>query len=171
MIPSKRSRALWVVAGLLAVLPACTITFREKPIEPLDPDRNYAAAIEDTWEATKQVVEQFVPEIEEANFVPGNAAGLIVTEPAVLSDEGEDFNRLRRVSFARGGGFIGGRYTLTITVRKVRGGQSKVKVVARIEGYMGEDFGYQYLRSTGIIEEEIFARISARLGMDPITDR
>lgn len=157
-------------AFLLLALPACTITFREKPIEPLDTDRNYAVPLEQCWSATQAVIEDFVPEVKEANFEPENEAGLIVSEFAVLADQGEPVNHLRQVAYARGAPFIGGRYTLTTTLRKVRDGTCKVKVVARIEGYLGEEYGYQVLRSTGLLEETIFERLGTQLGAEPVAD-
>ena len=168
------SRRLWLRASactLLIALPACSVTFRRKPIEPLDNDRNYEVAIEQCWETSKQVVTDFVSGIEDQTYAPGNQAGMIVTEFAILSDTGDDdYNHLKRVAYARGASFIGGRYQLTVTTRLIRGGRCKVRIVARIEGYMGEEFGYQTLRSTGVIEEEIFGRISTALGTEPVAE-
>jgi len=53
-------------------------------------------------------------------------------------------------------------------VREIRGGHAKVKIVARIEGYMGEEYGYQVLRSTGLIEETLFTRLNETLGTTPV---
>ena len=148
------------------------MTFRRKPIQPLDNDRNYGVPVTQCWETSKQVITGFVPDIEEATFAPANQAGMIVTEFKVLSDTGdEDYNHLKRVAYAQGAPFIGGRYQLTVTTRLIRGDRCKVRIVVRIEGYMGEEFGYQTLRSTGVIEEEIFGRISTALGAEPVTER
>lgn len=167
---NRRRFAPWcVAAALLVALPACTITFRQKPIEPLDPDRNFEAPLDRTWEATREVIAGFGPEIETAEFE--DDAGLIVTEFAVFPDAGPDYAQLDSAAYAQGFPFIGGRYTLTVTVREVRGEQTKVRIVPRIEGYLGEEYGYQTLRSTGLLEEELFGRISTELGVPPISER
>lgn len=158
----------WTVGLLLLALPACTITFREKPIEPLDTDRNFPVALDSCWETTSDVIRQFPPEIKESRFEPENEAGLIVTDFAVLPDRGEPHQHLDNIAYSRGARFIGGRYTLTTTLRKIRDGSCKVKVVARIEGYLGEEYGYQVLRSKGLLEETVFNRIEQRLGTAPV---
>jgi hypothetical protein len=162
-IPTKLAAVI-----LLAALPACTVTFRRKPIEPIDNDRNYDVEVATCWDASRQVVADFANGIEEEDFDTANNAGLLVTEYAVFADTGEeDWRHLRRVSYSQGAPFIGGRYQLTLTTRTVRGGACKVRVVARIEGYMGEEYGYQALRSNGTLEQEIFDRISTALGTEP----
>lgn len=154
---------------LLLALPACTVTFRRKPIEPIDNDRNYAADLQACWETSRRVVSDFASGVEDETFDAGNQAGMLVTDYAVFSDTGDDdWNHLRRVSYSQGAPFIGGRHQLTLTTRLIRGDACKVRVVARIEGYLGEEYGYQALRSTGLLEEEIFSRISAALGSEPI---
>ena len=154
---------------LVVALPACTVTFRRKPIVPIDNDRNYNVSVQTCWDTSKKVVTDFTSGVEEEDFDPQNNAGLLVTRYAVFSDSGEnDWQYLREVSYSQGAPFIGGRYQLTLTTRTVRGGACKVRVVARIEGYMGEEYGYQALRSTGLLEQEIFNRISADLGTEPV---
>ncbi|MFQ5743592.1 MAG: hypothetical protein ACE5HV_08385 [Acidobacteriota bacterium] len=153
---------------LLAALPACTVTFRQKPIAPLNTSRNYKTGVKDAWTAAKAVIEEWPHEIQEANFEEENGAGLLTTDFKVLSDQGDKINHLKKVAYAQGASFIGGRYALTVTVREVRGGLSRIKVVARIEGYLGEDYGYQVLRSTGLLEEAVFNRINERLGTTPV---
>lgn len=169
---SLRRVPLRAVAVLLLVaLPACTVTFRRKPIEPIDNDRNYAVPVDPCWEASRQVVSDFGSGVEDENFDADAGTGLLVTRYAVFSDTGdEDWNHLKRVAYAQGAPFIGGRYQLTLTTRLIRGGNCKVRVVARIEGYMGEEYGYQALRSTGVLEEEIFSRISTAVGAEPVSD-
>lgn len=157
--------------ALLLALPACTVTFRRKPIEPIDNDRNYTVEIANCWETSKQVVTDFTPGIEDESFEPANNAGLLVTDYSVFADTGdEDWRHLKRVAYSQGAPFIGGRYQLTLTTRLIRGGNCKVRVVARIEGYMGEEYGYQALRSTGVLEQEIFDRISTALGAEPVSN-
>ena len=157
---------------LLLALPACTVTFRRKPIEPIDNDRNFEVGVETCWQTSRQVVVDFTSGVEDEQYDTTNQTGLLVTDYAVFSDTGdEDFNHLRRVAYSQGAPFIGGRYQLTLTTREIRGGSCKVRVVARIEGYMGEEYGYQALRSTGILEQELFDRISGALGVAPIGDR
>jgi len=152
----------------LLALPACTVTFRRKPIEPIDSDRNFDINVQECWNASRQVVADFANGVDEESFDATAETGLLVTKYAVFADTGEeDWKYLRRVSYSQGAPFIGGRYQLTLTARHLRGGACKVRVVARIEGYMGEEYGYQALRSTGVIEQEIFDRISAQLGIEP----
>lgn len=153
---------------VLLALSACTVTFRRKPIEPLDNTRNYEVAVAECWDSAKQTVTDFVNRIEDTSFDAGNQTGLLVSEYAVFADTGDaDWQHLKRVAYSQGAPFIGGRYQLTLTVRTIRGGACKVRVVARIEGYMGEEYGYQALRSTGVLEQEIFDRISIALGSEP----
>jgi len=153
---------------LLAALPACTVTFRRKPIQPIDTDRNYEVDATVCWDASRQVVTDFTSGIDDEEFDDENDTGLLVTEYAVFADTGDDdWRHLKRVAYAQGAPFIGGRYQLTLTTRTIRGGACKVRVVARIEGYMGEEYGYQALRSNGTLEQELFDRISARLGTEP----
>ena len=166
----NHTRTRVVAALMLLALPACTVTFRQKPIEPLDTDRNYDTTIQAAWSGIKQVIEEWPYQISEESFDADNNAGMIITDYWVLPDLGEDVDRLKEVAYAQGAPFIGGRYTLTATVREIRGGNAKVKIVARIEGYMGEEYGYQVLRSTGLIEETLFDRLSETLGTTPVED-
>ena len=160
-----------VVAVCLLASAACTVTFRRKPIEPIDNDRNFTVEMQDCWGASRQVVADFANGVEEQTFDAENKTGLLVTRYAVFADTGDDdWQHLRRVSYSQGAPFIGGRYQLTLTTREIRGGACKVRVVARIEGYMGEEYGYQALRSTGVLEQEIFDRISVDLGVEPSGD-
>lgn len=147
---------------LLLALPACTITFRQKPLAPVDDDRNFDAPLTRTWEVVQDVVGGFVDDVERVEFQ--DDAGIIVTEFAVLPDTGPPYQHLDEVALAQGYPFIGGRYSLTVTVREVQGGQSKVRVVPRLEGYLGQEYGYQALRTTGVLEQELFNRISDQLG-------
>lgn len=157
------------VVLLLAALPACTVTFRRKPIVPIDNDRNFDVDVQSCWDTSTKVVADFTSGVDEQEFDPQNNTGLMVTKYAVFSDSGDnDWQHLKRVAYAQGAPFIGGRYQLTLTTRTIRGGACKVRVVARIEGYMGEEYGYQALRSTGLLEQEIFDRISAALGTEPV---
>lgn len=158
-----------IAAGvLLTTLPACTVTFRRKPIEPIDNDRNFAVEMPDCWGTSRQIVADFAGGVDQEDFDIQNNTGLMVTRYAVFADTGnEDWRHLRRVSYSQGAPFIGGRYQLTLTTRVIRGGACKVRVVARIEGYMGEEYGYQALRSTGLLEQELFDRISTQLGVEP----
>ncbi len=156
------------VVLFVVLLSGCQVTFRRKPIQPLDNDRNYDIAILPCWDASRQVVADFATGVESEDWEAANDAGMLVTEFAVFSDTGDnDYNHLKRVAFAQGAPFIGGRYQLTVTTRLIRGGRCKVRVVARIEGYMGEEYGYQTLRSNGVLEQEIFDRISSQLGVTP----
>jgi hypothetical protein len=155
-------------AALLLALPACTVTFRRKPIEPIDNDRNYDVDVAACWDSSRQVVTDFTSGIEREDFDATKNTGLLVTDYAVFADTGDDdWRHLKRVAYSQGAPFIGGRYQLTLTTRTIRGGACKVRVVARIEGYMGEEYGYQALRSTGVLEQQIFDRISTALGTEP----
>lgn len=168
MLSIKRMPLRFAAVVLLLALPGCTVTFRRKPILPIDSDRNYDVEVAECWDASRQVVADFANGVESESFEPDNQAGMLVTEYNVFADTGDDdWRHLRRVSYSQGAPFIGGRYQLTLTTRTVRGSACKVRVVARIEGYMGEEYGYQALRSNGTLEQEIFDRISARLGVEP----
>ncbi len=161
-----RATAVILLAVLLS---GCQVTFRRKPIQPLDNDRNYDIAVQPCWDASRQVVTDFASGVEQEDWESDNDAGLLVTEFAVFSDTGDyDYNHLKKVSYAQGAPFIGGRYQITLTTRLIRGERCKVRVVARIEGYMGEEYGYQTLRSNGVLEQEIFDRISSQLGVEPV---
>ena len=155
-----------VAALLLLALPACTVTWRQRPIEPLDTDRTYAAAFEETWAAVERTVAGMEMEVRDRQQEGG--VGLLETGYRVLSDMGDDVNRLERIAYIGPGGFIGGRYTLTVTVRSLRSGDTRVKVNTRIEGYVNEEFGYQVLRSRGLIEDRIFTQIGTALGTEPV---
>ncbi len=170
MVFLNRSSIRLVAAVVcLSFLPACTVTFRRKPIEPIDNDRNYEVALPSCWDTSRNVVADFANGVEKEDFDSENNTGLLVSRYSVFADTGdEDWRHLRRVSYSQGAPFIGGRYQLTLTTREIRGGACKVRVVARIEGYMGEEYGYQALRSTGVLEQEIFDRISGQLGVEPV---
>lgn len=155
-----------LAAMLLVALPACSITWRQRPIEPLDTDRTYAAGFEDAWAAIERTVTGIELEVRDRQQEDG--VGLLETGYSVLSDTGDDINRLDKIAYAGPGGFIGGRYTLTVTVRSLRSGDTRVKVNTRIEGYVNEEFGYQVLRSRGLIEDRIFTRIGTALGTEPV---
>jgi hypothetical protein len=160
-----------IAVVLLAALPACTVTFRRKPIEPIDNDRNFAVAIDQCWQESRRIVSDFAGGIEDEQYDNENNTGLLVTDYAVFSDTGDDdWNHVKRVSYSQGAPFIGGRFQLTLTTRTIRDGACKVRVVARIEGYMGEEYGYQALRSTGLLEQELFNRIALALGVEPTGD-
>lgn len=166
-MPRRHTRVQRVAAAaLLLWLPACSVSVREPTIEPLDTDRRYQAACDPTWESTLGVIEEMPPAVEERER--RERAGLITTGFAVLSDTGAEINHLDQVAFSRGGRFIGGRYALTVTVRCLEEQETKVKVVSRIEGYVNQEMGYQVLRSKGLLEEEVFARIGESLGTPPV---
>ncbi len=165
---NRNAMRLVAVILCLVVLPSCTVTFRRKPIEPIDNDRNFEVALQQCWQASRDVVADFANGVEDEQFDAESNTGLLVTEYAVFADTGDDdWRHLRRVSYSQGAPFIGGRYQLTLTTRGIRGGACKVRLVARIEGYMGEEYGYQALRSTGVLEQEVFDRISTQLGVEP----
>ena len=159
-------RSPLVVALLLVALPACQITWRQRPVEPLDRDRKYEMQYDQTWVAVQQVMRGFGLEVKEQR--QEGDVGLVDTEFKVLSDTDEDVNRLNKVAYTGPGGFIGGRYAMTVTVRGLNSGETKVKVVTRVEGFINEEYGYQVLRSTGLLENEVFVRIGNQLGTEPI---
>lgn len=153
---------LALVAGLLAAVPACTITWREPTIEPLDNDRVYAAGLESACAAAERVVRDFGLEVQETREQGG--ACLVESDFRVLPDIGDDpVDHLDEVAYVGVGGFIGGRYAVTVTARS-REDNTRIKVVTRIEGYVNEEFGYQVLRSRGVIEREMFAALADHLG-------
>lgn len=161
-------RALSVV--LLVALPACKITWREPRLEPLNTNRFYAAELEATCTAARDMVQQFGLEVTE--FQDEERACLVDTDWRVLPDSGEDaIDHLDEVAITGPGPFIGGRYTVTITGRASRDAGTRLKVVARIEGYVNEEFGYQVLRSKGLIESRMFAAVGTTLGTPAVESR
>lgn len=158
------------LAVLLLVLPGCTITWREPQLEPLNTNRFYDAELEAACEAAESVVRSLGLEVDESQRE--ERACLIATDYKVLADAGEDpLEQLDEVALIGPGPFIGGRYTVTVTGRGSRDGGTRLKVVTRIEGYINEEFGYQVLRSTGVIEERVFERVGDRLGAEPLVTR
>ncbi|NKB90224.1 MAG: hypothetical protein GKS06_18610 [Acidobacteria bacterium] len=160
----QRRLALRLVAlPLLLSVSACQITWREPVIEPLNTNRFFDSALDQTCEAAEQVVQQIGLSIEDVQREDN--ACLLETDFKVFSDEGENpMDHLARVAMVGVGGFIGGRYTLTVTTRDVRNAGTRVRVTSRIEGYVNEEFGYQVLRSNGLIETAVFDHIGTRLG-------
>lgn len=155
---------------MLLVMGGCQITWREPVIEPLNTNRFYDAELAPTCDAAEQVVQALGLTLGDVQRE--NNACLLDTEFRVFSDEGDDpMNHLGRVAMVGAGGFIGGRYTLTVTTRDVRNGGTRVRVSTRIEGYVNEEFGYQVLRSNGLIESNIFDAIGDQLGTTPIEAR
>ena len=164
MLRRHPSRA-WLAIVILAALPACKITWREPTLQPLNTNRFYAAELSEACQAARAVVTSFGLEVTE--MTEQERACLVDTDFKVLADDGDDpTEHLNRVAFTGAGRFIGGRYTVTVTGRGVRDGGTRVKVVTRVEGYINEEFGYQVLRSTGLLEERMFADIGQRLGVD-----
>jgi len=154
--------------GLL--LPLLLSMGAEPVIEPVNTNRFYDAPLGPTCDAAEQVVQEFGLALEDIQRE--DTACLLDTKFSVFSDEGDDpTDHLGRVAMVGAGGFIGGRYTLTVTTRDVRNGGTRVRVSIRIEGYVNEDFGYQVLRSNGLIERSIFDAIGARLGAPPVEAR
>ncbi len=80
MVSVNRIPARFAAIVVLLALPACTVTFRRKPIEPIDNDRNYDTAVAACWDSSRQAVTDFVDGIEDQSFDPGNQTGLLVTE-------------------------------------------------------------------------------------------
>jgi len=151
------------VAGLLLLVSACTITWKEPVLEPLNSSRFYAAEIGDTCTAVQKVISDFGFQIKDDQRQ--EKACLIDTEFKVFSDTGDDpTEHLKKVAWTGAGGFIGGRYTMTVTSRNARDGGTRVRVTTRIEGYVNEEFGYQVLRSRGLIEDRVFGAIGTQLG-------
>ena len=166
----RRGAQRGLLLSLLLSTGACQITWREPVIEPLNSNRFYDAELSPTCDAAEQVVQSLGLAVEDEEREP--TACLLETGFRVFSDEGDDpMNHLRRVAMVGAGGFIGGRYTLTVTTRDVRNGGTRVRVSTRIEGYVNEEFGYQVLRSNGLIESSVFDAIGARLGSAPIEAR
>jgi hypothetical protein len=158
------------LAALLLALGACQITLREPVIEPLNTNRFFDAELEPTCDAVEQVIQTIGLQLEDVQRA--GIACLLDTEFKVFSDEGDDpIDHLAKVAMVGAGGFIGGRYTLTVTTRDVRNGGTRVRVSSRIEGYVSEEFGYQVLRSNGLIETMVFDAIGMQLGESPVEAR
>ena len=158
-------RRLVRASTLLVVLAlsACQITWREPVLQPLNSNRYYDSALETTCKAAEQVVLRFGLSVKESKAE--ERACLLETNFKVLSDAGDDpTEHLDRIALVGVGPFIGGRYILTVTTRNVRDSGTRVKVTARVEGYISEEFGYQVLRSRGLIEERVFTAIGDTVG-------
>lgn len=152
-----------LAALMILALPACTITLREPTLRPLNTNRFYAADLGATCDAVDQALQKSGLAIKDSQRE--DRACLVDTNFKVLSDTGEDpANHLKKVAWTGVGGFIGGRYTVTVTTRTVRDGGTRVRVSTRVEGYINEEFGYQVLRSRGIIEDTLFSSIAEQLG-------
>lgn len=163
----RRGAQRGLLLPLLLSVGACQITWREPVIEPLNTNRFYDAELASTCDAAEQVVQALGLTLEDVQRQDN--ACLLDTKFSVFSDSGDDpMDHLGQVAMVGAGGFIGGRYTLTVTTRDVRNGGTRVRVSTRIEGYVNEEFGYQVLRSNGLIESNIFDAIGARLGAAPI---
>lgn len=159
---SRGAFRLAVIILLLVALPGCTITWREPTIEPLDNDRVYRTSLEPACDAAEQVVRDFGFEVKETRG-QGDAC-LVESDFQVFPDVGErPSDHLDEVAYVGAGGFIGGRYAVTLSAR-AREDNTRIKVVTRIEGYVNEEFGYQVLRSKGIIEREMFSALAEQLG-------
>jgi len=164
-MPRWRSVRASVLLLALA-LPACQITWREPVLQPLNSNRYYDTGLETTCAAAQQVVLQLGLTVKESQ--EQDRACLLETEFKVLSDTGDDpTEHLNRIAFVGVGPFIGGRYALTVTTRNVRDSGTRVKVTTRVEGYISEEYGYQVLRSRGIIEDRVFAAIGESVGAAP----
>lgn len=151
----------------MAALPACQVTFREPTLQPLNTNRFYDAEVAATCDAVEQVLQDMGLAVMKRERQAD--ACLIDTDPKVFPDTGDDpINHLKRSAFTAAGSFIGGRWFVTITGRDVRDGGARLRVVTRIEGYVNQEFGYQVLRSSGIIEDRIFAAVGDKLGVPPV---
>lgn len=165
----RYARSLPRLCGLLLLilLPACQLTFREPRLEPLNTSRFYDAEIGPTCDALAEMASELGLPVE-SDQREDNAC-LIETGFRVFSDTGGDpTDNLKTAAHIGVGGFIGGRYWLTLTGRDVRDGGTRVRATVRIEGYINEEFGYQVLRSRGVIEQRIFDGVGTRLGAAPV---
>jgi hypothetical protein len=163
----RRGAQRGLLLPMLLGLTACQITWREPVIEPVNTNRFYDAELAPTCDAVEQVVQSLGLSLEDVQREDN--ACLLDTEFSVFSDQGDDpMRHLKRVAMIGAGGFIGGRYTMTVTTRDVRNGGTRVRVSTRIEGYVNEEFGYQVLRSNGLIERSVFDAIGAELGAPPV---
>lgn len=163
-----KRRPVRATALLFALaLPACQITWREPVLQPLNSNRYYDTNLETTCDAAQKVVMNLGLTVKESQAQ--ERACLLETDFKVLSDSGDDpTEHLDRIAFVGVGPFIGGRYALTVTTRDVRDSGTRVKVTTRVEGYISQEFGYQVLRSRGIIEDRVFAAIGESVGVAPV---
>lgn len=167
-LPRRRRQVpSMLLALLLLCLPACRITFREPELKPLNTSRYYAAEVAATCDAVEAVLHELALPVKKQERQDN--ACLIETDFKVFPDIGDNpMNHLKRSALTGVGSFIGGRYFLTITGRDVRDGGARLRVVTRIEGYIDQEFGYQVLRSSGIIEDHTFAAVGEKLGVPPV---
>ena len=141
----------------------CSVTWRQPEIRPLNPVRTYAVALEDACEAVPAAYGTLEIEVAERREAQGSC--LFESAPRTLTGGDERLERLRDIAYVSAAdSFTRGRYTVTAALRRGAGGDVRIRLTARIEGYEG---AYRVLRSNGTLEDELFARISAILGVDP----
>lgn len=159
----RRRAAIAALAAAFLVSPACSVTWRQPEIKPLDPTRQYrvtpaaaCAAATAALAALELVVDERTDEDDSC---------LLQTEHRRLPETGGPVNSLRSVALvAATDDFTHGRYLVTASVRPVAGDLTRVRLTTRIEGY---DAGYRLLRSRGLIEDALFERLQAQLGVAP----
>lgn len=143
-------------AALLAT--ACSVTWRQPEIRPLNPVRQFAVPAAALCDALLGALGELDLEAEAVTIEAD--ACLVETGYRRLTGGDDPLEQLREVAHTAGGDFFShGRFLVTASVRELDEG-SRIRLTTRIEGF---DAGYRVLRSTGLIEEELFERIAAKL--------
>lgn len=145
-------------------LPACSITWRQPEIVPLNPVEFYAVGIEPACDAAAEVFEALGLEVTET--MRREQACVLETGYARLDAPDDPFEHLRDVGHVSAADtFLHGRYLLTASIRQTARGNTRVRLTSRVEGYEGS---YRTVRSNGTIERVAFERLSERLGTEPL---
>lgn len=167
--PQRRSPGLAIA---LVVTAACSVTWRQPEIKPLNPTRQYPATVAAACGAVIAALQQLDMVVDDAQgaaaATEGSAAAacLVQTEHRRLPESGDSFNYLDKVAYVGPADFFShGRVAVTTSVRAAAGELTRVRLTTRIEGY---DAGYRLLRSRGLIEEALFARIEQMLDVSPV---
>lgn len=161
--PFRRPAAPWLALAAVCVsLPACTVTWRQPTIAPIDPVRLFPVSAARACDAALTAFSGL--QLRPDETMRQDSSCVIETDYRSLDEPGDPFERLRDVGYV-GGGISHGRYLLTATIRENEDGQARVRLAARIEGI---DTSYVTVRSNGTIEKVAFERLSAVLGTQPL---
>lgn len=153
-----------IAASLL--LTACSVTWRQPEIRPLNPVRQYPATAPALCDALLDALGRLGLQTE--TVTRESDACLVETDYRRLAGGEAPHEQLREVSYTTGGEFFShGRFLVTASVRELPEG-ARVRLTTRIEGF---DAGYRVLRSTGVIEEVLFDAIHEILGVEPTVQR
>jgi hypothetical protein len=163
-VPARKPTVSCLLAATcLALLPGCRVTFRQPEIRPLNPTRQYSVPAAALCDAVTRALTGLELDVTEVSREEG--ACLLETAYRRLGESGERHESLRDVAYVTGADYFGhGRFLVTATVRTATSA-TRIRLTTRIEGF---DAGYRSLRSSGVIEQELFDRIALEAGAEPI---